>query len=66
MEDGCIPKDALYGEIAGTKRPKGCQKLSYKDVCKWDMKESPAHQFGHMGKLQRTSEAYGEINYGLG
>ena len=38
MEDGRIPKDILYGELASGRRSKGCPQLRYKDVCKRDMK----------------------------
>lgn len=38
MEDGRIPKDILYGELAHSKRPQGRPQLRYKDVCKRDMK----------------------------
>ena len=38
MEDGRIPKDILYGELAFGKRPRGRPQLRYKDVCKRDMK----------------------------
>ncbi|XP_063605235.1 uncharacterized protein LOC134780428 [Penaeus indicus] len=38
MEDGRIPKDLLYGQLAtGTRRP-GRPTLRFKDVCKRDMK----------------------------
>ncbi|XP_029194561.1 uncharacterized protein LOC114960365 [Acropora millepora] len=40
MEDGRIPKDILYGELAAGKRPRGRPLLRYKDVCKRDMKDS--------------------------
>ena len=36
MEDGRIPKDILYGELAVGKRPRGRPQLRYKDVCKRD------------------------------
>ena len=39
MEDGRIPKDILYGELAAGKRPRGRPLLRYKDVCKRDMKD---------------------------
>jgi len=38
IEDGRIPKDILYGELAVGKRSHGCPQLRYKDVCKQDMK----------------------------
>ncbi|XP_074636925.1 uncharacterized protein LOC141895086 [Acropora palmata] len=39
MQDGRIPKDILYGELAAGKRPRGRPLLRYKDVCKRDMKD---------------------------
>ena len=38
MEDGRIPKDILYGELASGRRSKGRPQLRYKDVCKRDLK----------------------------
>ena len=38
MEDGCIPKDLLYGELASGTRSPGHPRLRYKDTCKRDMK----------------------------
>ena len=38
MEDGRIPKDILYGELAAGKRLRGHPQLRCKDVCKGDMK----------------------------
>ena len=38
MEDGCIPKDLLYGELVSGKRPIGRLQLWYKDICKRDLK----------------------------
>ena len=37
MEDGCIPKDLLYGEHATGKRPTERPQLRFKDVCKRDL-----------------------------
>ena len=37
MEDGRIPKDLLYGELATGKRPTGRPQLSFNDVCKRDL-----------------------------
>ena len=38
MEDGWIPKDLLYGELADGKRNIGRPALRFKDACKRDMK----------------------------
>ena len=38
MEDGRIPKDLLYGEMAIGSRKRGRPALRYKDVCKQDLK----------------------------
>ena len=38
MEDGRIPKDILYGELASGHRPVGRPVLRFKDVCKRDLK----------------------------
>ena len=38
MEDGRIPKDLLYGQLALGCRPVGRPALRYKDVCKRDLK----------------------------
>uniref|UniRef100_K7EZU2 Reverse transcriptase domain-containing protein n=1 Tax=Pelodiscus sinensis TaxID=13735 RepID=K7EZU2_PELSI len=38
MEDGRIPKDIVYGELASGKRTTGCPNLRFKDVVKRDMK----------------------------
>ena len=38
MQDGRIPKDILYGELASGKRSIGRPQLRYKDVCKRDIK----------------------------
>lgn len=37
MEDGRIPKDLLYEELASIKRAFDRRQLRYKDVCKRDM-----------------------------
>ena len=38
MQDGRIPKDLLYGELASGKRAWGRPQQRFKDVCKKDMK----------------------------
>ncbi len=38
MQDGRIPKDIMYGELASGTRPTGRPALRYKDVCKRDLK----------------------------
>ena len=38
MEDGRIPKDIMYGQLAKGSRPVGNPVLRFKDVCKRDMK----------------------------
>ena len=40
MDDGRLPKDILYGELATGTRSVGRPKLRYKDVCKRDMKST--------------------------
>ena len=37
INDGRIPKDLLYGELATGKRPTGRPQLHFKDVCKRDL-----------------------------
>ena len=39
MEDGRIPKDLLYVQLASETRRTGHPTLRFKDVCKRDMKE---------------------------
>jgi hypothetical protein len=39
MDDGRLPKDILYGELALGKRSVGRPNLCYKDVCKRDLKD---------------------------
>ena len=43
MEEGCIPKDLHFGELATGARCRGCPQLCYKDVCKHDMKACNIH-----------------------
>jgi hypothetical protein len=38
MQDGRIPKDILYGQLADGKRETGRPQLRFRDVCKRDMK----------------------------
>ena len=38
MEDGRMPKDILYGELASGNRTVGRPQPRFKDVCKRDMK----------------------------
>ena len=38
MDDGRIPKNLLYGELASGSRSQGRLRLRYKDTCKRDMK----------------------------
>ena len=42
MEDGRIPKDIPYGELASGRRSKGRPQLRYKDVCKRDKEDLAA------------------------
>ena len=37
MEEGRIPKDFLYGELATRKRPIGRPQVRFKDICKRDL-----------------------------
>ena len=37
MEDGRIPKDLVYGELATGKRPTGRPHLRFKEICKRDL-----------------------------
>ena len=43
MEDGRIPKDILYGELASGKRNSGRPQLRFKVACKMDMKALDIH-----------------------
>ncbi|KAI0232616.1 hypothetical protein LSAT2_017074 [Lamellibrachia satsuma] len=38
MEDGCLPKDILYGQLTSGARPVGRPALIFKDACNRDMK----------------------------
>lgn len=40
LDDGRIPKDIMYGELAVGRRPTGRPALRFKDVCKRDMKST--------------------------
>ena len=40
MDDGRIPKDLLYGELAGGARPRGRPALRFKDTCKRDLRSA--------------------------
>ena len=37
QEDGRIPKDVLYGELANSPRPRSRPRLRFKDVLKCDL-----------------------------
>ncbi|XP_069159331.1 uncharacterized protein [Procambarus clarkii] len=39
LDDGRIPKDLLYGELASGRRPTGRPQLRSKDACKRDLKQ---------------------------
>ncbi|XP_069159445.1 uncharacterized protein [Procambarus clarkii] len=39
MDDGRIPKDLLYGELASGRRPTGRPQLRFKDAYKRDLKQ---------------------------
>ncbi len=38
MQDGRIPKDIMYGELASGTRPTGRPAFRYKDICNHDLK----------------------------
>ena len=40
MNDGCIPNDLLYSELANGARARGRPTLRYKDTCKRDMRDA--------------------------
>ena len=40
MQDGRIPKDLLYGELATGKRPQGRPRQCFRNVCKADLRET--------------------------
>ena len=40
MDDGRIPKDLLYGELAVGKRPQGRPRQCFRNVCKADLRET--------------------------
>ena len=37
IDDGRIPKDLLFSQLATGTRARGRPQLRYKDVCKWDL-----------------------------
>ena len=46
MEDGRIPKEMLYGELATGTRLAGRPVLRYKDVCRRDLKAGDTNSEG--------------------
>ena len=65
MEDGRIPKDLLFGELATGSRPRGRPHLRFKDLCKRDLLEcghKPAELQSHAAD---PTSWRGTINAGI-
>ncbi len=65
MEDGRIPKDILYGELASGTRRSGHPTVCYKDTCKRDLKAcdiNPADLEAATSVSWRSSVKYGAIS----
>ena len=65
MQDGRIPKDLLYGELATGKRARGRPQLRFKDVCKRDMKALDMDIDGWEDLAQDRSRWRQELNRSL-
>ncbi|KAK4328590.1 hypothetical protein Pmani_001066 [Petrolisthes manimaculis] len=65
MQDGRIPKDILYGEIAAGKRPAGRPSLRFKDVCKRDMKQTNIDETSWEDKSSIRSTWKSQVKEGI-
>ena len=64
-QDGGIPKDLLYGELATGKRARGRPQLRFKDVCKRDTKALDTDVDGREDLAQDRSHWRQELNHSL-
>ena len=65
MEDGRIPKDLLYAELAEGKRATGRLQLRFKDVCKRDLKAIDVEVGNWENLAQHRSSWRGTLHTGI-